>query len=294
MTLNAPLRFVTYNVQYCTGLDGRTDIDRIAAEVDGADVICLQEVERHWQRTGQVDQVAEIAARFPRHHHGFGPAIDLDADSVAADGRVRHRRRQFGNMVLARWPILTLRNHLLPKLHLRHPMSLQRAALEAIVALPDGPCRVISVHLAHAAGSERLLQAERLLWLLSHAARDGGAISGTALPPGWADDGPPLPDAERTVLMGDFNMLPGSPEHALLCGPVEPGHGPLSTRDGLVDAWLATGGDPAAGFTWGKAPDRRRLDYAFVAGPLVERLRGVRVDEAATGSDHLPLWVEFA
>lgn len=42
------IRLVSYNIQYGTGLDGRVDLDRIVGEIDGADIICLQEVEAHW------------------------------------------------------------------------------------------------------------------------------------------------------------------------------------------------------------------------------------------------------
>ena len=38
------MRFVTYNIQYSKGRDGRFDLGRIADAVRAADVICLQEV----------------------------------------------------------------------------------------------------------------------------------------------------------------------------------------------------------------------------------------------------------
>ena len=53
------MQFVSYNIQYCKGSDGRVDPARIAREVSGADVIALQEVDRFWPHTGMVDQVAE-------------------------------------------------------------------------------------------------------------------------------------------------------------------------------------------------------------------------------------------
>ena len=40
------MKFVSYNIQYGTGKDGRIDLSRIAAEVGDADVIALQEVDR--------------------------------------------------------------------------------------------------------------------------------------------------------------------------------------------------------------------------------------------------------
>ena len=235
------IRFVSYNTQYCTGLDGRTDLDRIAADIASADVMALQEIDRHWQRTGHVDQADGLAERFPDYHWAYGPGVDVDASYREPGGRLVNRRRQFGNMVLARWPILMVRNHLLPKLHLRNPLSLQRSALETVVALPDGPCRVVSVHLAHAATSERLLQIERLLEILEAAPRDGGAWSGIDYDARWALDAPPHPQPSRSIVMGDFNCEPNSDEYALLCGPVDPAFGPLSTCDGLTDAWVVPG-----------------------------------------------------
>jgi endonuclease/exonuclease/phosphatase family metal-dependent hydrolase len=55
------VKFATYNIQYGRGRDGRFDLARIAAELRGADVIALQEVERWWQRSGMQDQPAELA-----------------------------------------------------------------------------------------------------------------------------------------------------------------------------------------------------------------------------------------
>lgn len=288
------VRFVTYNTQFCTGLDGRTDIDRIAREVDDADVICLQEIDRHWQRTGYVDQAEEITKCLPDYYWAMGPGVDVDACYRNSDGRLINRRRQFGNMVLARWPLLMVRNHLLPKLHLRRPMSLQRAALETVVALPDGPCRLVSVHLAHAASSERLIQIERLLTILAAAPNDGGAWSGTDYPAGWGLDGGPQPSPCRGLVMGDFNLTPGSPEYVRLCGPVDEKYGPLSTCDGLTDAWTANGDPGSDGATFGQEISARRLDYAFVTSEIADRVTRIWVDQDATGSDHKPLWLDLA
>ena len=41
------MKFVSYNIQYGLGRGGRYDLDRTARAVEGADVIALQEVERH-------------------------------------------------------------------------------------------------------------------------------------------------------------------------------------------------------------------------------------------------------
>jgi len=288
------IRFVTYNTQYCTGLDGRTDVQRIADEIRGADVICLQEIDRFWKRTGFADQAADITGYFPDYYWAYGAAMDVDASYRAGTNRLVNRRRQFGNMVLARWPLLMVRNHLLPKLQLRTPMSLQRAALETVVDLPGGTCRVVSVHLAHAAATERQLQIERLLSVLRHAPNDGGAWSGRAIPEGWDLDGPPQPQPARTIVMGDFNIVPESAEYARICGPVDPVHGPLSTVDDFVDLWTVPENENTDGATYHGKERPKRLDYAFVTGELADRLRRIWVEQSATGSDHKPLWAELS
>ena len=43
------MRIVTYNIQWGKGRDGVVDLDRIARTISSADVIALQEVERHWR-----------------------------------------------------------------------------------------------------------------------------------------------------------------------------------------------------------------------------------------------------
>ena len=134
--------FVSYNIQWGTGKDGRVDLARIAGEIGAADVIALQEVDRFWTRSRMTDQAAEFGALFPEHHWVYGPGMDMDASLRGDDGKVVNRRRQFGNMLLARAAILSSRNHLLPKMKLPEKKSLQRAALEAVIEAPSGPLRV--------------------------------------------------------------------------------------------------------------------------------------------------------
>ena len=46
----------------------------------------------------------------------YGPAFDVDASERGTDGEIDNRRRQFGTMVLARWPIQTSRLLVFPDL----------------------------------------------------------------------------------------------------------------------------------------------------------------------------------
>ncbi len=55
------MKLVTYNIQYSRGKDGRLDLARIAEAVRGADLVALQEVDRHMPRAEEIDQPARLA-----------------------------------------------------------------------------------------------------------------------------------------------------------------------------------------------------------------------------------------
>ncbi len=153
------MKCVSYNIQYGLGSDGRYDLERIANEIADADIIALQEVDRFWQRSGMADSPAVLACHLPQHHWVYGPNLDIDASYEEA-GRIVHRRKQFGTMILSRWPILSTRNHLLPKWGDRVHHSIQQGMLEAVVDTPLGPIRVYSVHLSHLTEATRMPQIE--------------------------------------------------------------------------------------------------------------------------------------
>ncbi len=48
---------LTYNIRYGFGSNGRYDLPRTAAVINGVDIACLQEVDRHWQRTNHNDHM---------------------------------------------------------------------------------------------------------------------------------------------------------------------------------------------------------------------------------------------
>ena len=100
--------FVSYNIQFGCGRDKKIDLARIARTVAAADVILLQEVERHW-RPPNGDQAEQLARLLPGYRWVHAPSIDLDGSSVAADGTVDNGRRQLGVMILSRTPILSTR-----------------------------------------------------------------------------------------------------------------------------------------------------------------------------------------
>lgn len=283
--------FVTYNIQYGRGRDGRFDLPRVAEELRGADVISLQEVERNWRRSGQVDQPVELAGLLGDYHWVYGPGVDLF--SRARAGRGPDSRRQFGNQLLSRTPILSSRNHLLPKYASTGPMSVQRTALEAVIEVGAELLRVYSVHLTHLSEQTRMPQVERLLEIHRDAPFEGAAIAGGMLEDEWVDEAMPPALPYHAVIMGDFNMEPSSREYDRVTGPVSPYGGRITNPHGLVDAWVQCGNPEDEGASADIRGRPVRLDYCFVSAALADRIRSVRIDNEACGSDHQPVWMEL-
>lgn len=285
------MKFVSYNIQYGFGQDGRFDPDRIAASLRGADVIALQEVTRGYSRNDYADLVESFSAAFPDNFCAFGAGCDVLVDHQAVEGRLKERRFQFGNMVLSRFPIKASRNLLLPRRRTYDRLNLQRSALEVVIDAPGGALRVYSVHLDHVSPDERIAQIDFLKERVFGYPFEGGALTG-AIEFAVAD--PPLP--EDFLVMGDFNMEPESPEYIAMVGRNDAYYG-RAPRAGLptdVEAHLKA--RPEGGYSWISEDGSRRmhLDYCFVSGGLVSRLKTCRVDVSARGSDHFPVWVELS
>ena len=286
------MKIVTYNIQFGLGKDNRYDLARIAGEVADADIIALQEVERHWQRSGCVDAPAVLASHLPEHHWVFGANLDMDASYRDDAGRLVNRRRQFGTMILSRLPILSSRNHPLPKYGTLTQHSIQQGALEVVIATGRaGPVRIYSLHLSHLSAATRMPQVEALLEIHARAPAEGGAWCGDHPDPaaGWTEgEMPPMP--ADALLLGDFNFEWNDPEYERIVGPLSARHGRLNRLTGFVDAWVAAGHREDEGATIDRG---RRIDFCFVSSPLASRVRACRVDAGAVGSDHQPLWVEM-
>ncbi|MCM2294348.1 endonuclease/exonuclease/phosphatase family protein [Allorhizobium sp. BGMRC 0089] len=286
------MRFVSYNIQYGFGLDRRFDPERIAANLEGADVIALQEVTRGAAVNDGADLPEIFASLFPDYHWIYGPACDLHSASEIVDGRRVDRRYQFGNMILSRWPILSHRLLLLPRTRSYERLNMQRGASEAVIDAPGGALRLYCVHLDHVAPDERIAQIHFLKERAFNFVQEGGAITM------GAEFGLPQPPmTEDFLLMGDFNMQPESPEYVAMVGTKD-AYYDRDARTGVpVDALARLGRLTPGCYSWEETghPDMRmHLDYGFLSGSLVPRLKDAWVDVKAEGSDHFPVWVELA
>ncbi len=287
------MKLVTYNIQYSKGKDGRFDLERIANAVKEADIICLQEVVRNVDQVPDQDQPERLGELLGEHYWVYGPCADLDASIRNDDGTVQNRRSQFGNMVLSRWPILSSRLILLPKVRTYDAGSAQRGALEAIVDTPSGPLRVYSLHLDHLSSRQRVAEIRYLLPRLFAVPAEGASFTGPAW---WGPDQPT--ELTDFVVMGDFNLSPTMAEYAEVVGEPDYYYGSTLAGDRLADSWTLAGNPMDEGITWYDDADNftsgLRLDYGFVSPGMASRVSAAWIDDRADGSDHQPTWFELS
>ena len=286
-------RLVTYNIQFSRGRDGRCDLVRIADTVRGADVIALQEVERHWPRSGMADQPAELSALLPEYYWVYGPFFDMDA-SLRKDGsRVVNRRRQFGSMLLAKQPIAAARSNGLPMNYYGDRFNMQMGVLDGVVTLAGCTIHFYVIHNSYLDSDERLRHLDRLFELAASNRAAQGIWSGPGDIRGddWSGGTPPPPLPEALCWMGDFNATPDSDEYARVTQASAGG-------DCFVDSWVAAGNPPAEGVTYPEGwensrPKGPRIDYIFVDETLAARVKAAAIDVEADGSDHQPVWCDL-
>ncbi len=249
-----------------------------------------------------VDQPAILGSLLPDFYWVYGPAFDVDASHRTDNGQIINNRRQFGTMILSRWPIMSSRLHTFPKLESINNFNMDLGALEGIIDTPAKPLRVYSLHLNAHSTRERLMQIEMLMKIHQHAAIGGGAWSGPDAigEDDWAvgEKSPPMPS--DSILLGDFNTIPNSTEYDYLVGISQPGYGRIYHVDGFVDSWAVVHGESTQCITWHpdkaspESDEAMRLDYCFLSSSLAQSVTNAWVDLTAAGSDHYPYWTELA
>ena len=279
------LSVVSYNIQYSLGADNRYDLSRSIEPIHKADIICLQEIDRNWRRTDMADQFAEIQQLLPDRYCVFGPSIDVDASAVGADGTVINRRRQGGQMIASRYPIVSSRVIHMPKDDTGINMNMWSVALEAVIATPERQIRVINLHLTDVTETNRITQIESLLKQCAVATIEGGAWNGDEgddeYREHWQmnDTVPQMP--EQIILTGDFNDEPESQVIKLVANA------------GFRDTWSLSPTTAKSTATFKKNPEQGtdrdlRIDFIFVS-PHFE-IVSAYIDGVTDASDHQPVW----
>ena len=280
---------LTWNVQWCRGVDGRVDparIVRTAREIADFDVLCLQEVARGFddlEGSSGEDQFGLLAAALP----GYTLVEGIATDRRGEDGALR----QFGNALFTRLPLLQVFRHLLPWPYDAQAPGMQRMALETVLAAARGPLRVTTTHLEYYSAQQRMAQVGRLRGLQAEA-----ATHGRGRPTQRRRDSGPFVSAPRPasgVLTADFNFRPDQPEYALLQMPIEGG-------PRYRDAWSIRHGEAPHAPTVGLYDKKQWqgkpfcLDMMFVTEDLAGRVADIRVDERTDASDHQPVVLQLA
>lgn len=296
------MKLVTWNTQWCCGLDGVVSPRRIVdgarelAGADGPDVLCLQEIAQGYTGLpgGPGDQPAELAALLPGYRLFFGAAVDEFTPAG--------ERQRFGNLVATRLPVLQVAHHLLPWPAQAGVPSMPRMCTEVTLRDPAlGALRVLTTHLEFYAPRQRAAQAEALRALQRQAC--GHIVA----PPA------PLPEHEswpfrakahtpHAILCGDFNMEADDPAYARLVAPYDAAElAPGAPADAwsLRNAWpLVHGAVPQPPtfrvYDRSYGPDPVCCDFVFVSGSLAPHVRALRIDGQTRVSDHQPVLVELA
>jgi endonuclease/exonuclease/phosphatase family metal-dependent hydrolase len=279
------LRLVSWNTQWCCGLDGVVSPERI---VDGAraladfDVLCLQEIAHGFSglRGTPGDQPAQMAALLPGYQCFFGAAVD----EFTPDGR----RQRFGNLIATRLPVARVQHHALPWTADAGVLSMPRmCSVVTLIAPALGPLRIMTTHLEYYSAPQRLAQA------LALRALHDEACALAAAPPQPTDDGSPFQTKLHTphaVLCGDFNAEASDAAIDALCAP--------AAAQGFQHAWPLVHGSGAHAPTFRLfdrtyGADSMACDFIFVSAGLASRVRRIDVDLHTRASDHQPVVVEL-
>ena len=284
------MKIITWNTQWCRGIDGRVDPARIVTEAKRLaefDVLCLQEIADnfpHPRLAGSAgeDQFAAIAALLPGYVAIPGVAVDHPAEGGG--------RRRFGNMILSRLPVRQIFRHLLPFPVEPGVNGMPRIALEAAIVAPFGEVRVITTHLEWYSKLQRTAQIEalRAIYIDGRAHAEKGSVSDTSGGP-FHTHLRPAP----TIITGDFNLEPVDPLHARMKAPFADG------TPALVDAWEALHpGTPHPStfcihMKMEPGGPELHCDFYFVSPDLKARLKSIRVDQQTQASDHQPVILEL-
>lgn len=164
------LAVATYNIHHGSGnedcttppaepgqppnADCNLNLGRIAHVIRSLDanIVGLQEVDRFWARSGDVDQPRALAHML-RMHSCYGANLDHPADGHA---NVPH---QYGTAILSVWPIQGCQNTLLPR---TDPANEQRGLLEARINVGHVPLHFYGTHLQHNSLDDRIVQVETI------------------------------------------------------------------------------------------------------------------------------------
>lgn len=172
----AEIKIVSYNIRYRSGADLLRLIEllRSDAEIGGALIIGLQEVDRNRRRTGNVNTVRRIADALAMNYVWAAPPRPEGEDAE------ERGEEETGVAILSPYPLSEVERLVLPH---AGPGGRRRAAVGATVRIGDKAIRVYSAHTETRMDTERKVAQWRAV----------------------LDDLARYPRAERAIVLGDLN-----------------------------------------------------------------------------------------
>lgn len=199
-----PVRLVSFNVLHGRSLaDGQVSTGRLAEACAslGADVLCLQEIDRCQPRSGAVDQVAAVAEAMGAPHWRFEPALigepggtwraATEADTGGGDpGEAGYGVGLVSRFAVGSWWVLRL-----PAARVRAPVAVP-GGRGRFILLPDEPRVALGAELDVPGAGAWLVATTHLSFVPGY-----NAWQLRTLTRAMAGAGPPV-----RVLAGDLNL----------------------------------------------------------------------------------------
>ena len=175
------IKIISYNIRWRGGEDLRRLIElfKSDAEIGGAAIIGLQEVDRNKKRTGNVNTARQMAEELGMYYAWAAPPPPPTKD------KKQPPEEETGVMILSVYPLADVKRFVLPN---EGPGGRRRAAIGATVKIGDTSLRVYSLHAEIRTSNTRRLQQFKAVLddLEAHHKQ-----------------------VERAVVLGDFNTLTG-------------------------------------------------------------------------------------
>jgi len=123
---------MTFNVRHGVGMDRRLDLHRQATIISQADIVLLQEVDRHLFRSRRQDQAQVLAEGSGLYNYAFGASLNFLGG-------------QYGNAVLSRFPLRSVAVHRIPRPFWTEP----RTVLQVETTIDDEVVYLFNTHLGY-------------------------------------------------------------------------------------------------------------------------------------------------